>query len=295
METISLMVITFIVSTFIVLAVRKHSPTMVLAMSLAIVFIMTEFGNINSVVNRTLYELGLSTSDLFAGKELWTLVTSMFLHADFFHLIFNIIFLIAIGLPLESRIGKRRFLTVYFLGGISGSIIFAALEWNMSVNVILIGASGAISALLGAMLMLYPKDKITFFLGPIITNKFSIWLPILVWFLLQLLLFSFDDSPVAYSAHIGGFAAGAATARFVRPNKVSENRQSNESDISPLKALCTTSSLREMYGYAESARDPETRMIWTERLLMDVRCPVCGAGIKMKRSGFECLNSHEIK
>ena len=293
METISLAVLTFIAATFAVLTVRRHSPTTVLAMSVSIIFLMTWIGDQGS--DRTLYELGLNTSRLFAGEELWTLVTSMFLHADFFHLIFNMLFLIAIGIPLESRVGRWRFLTIYFAGGISGSLIFAALEWSTDHAIILVGASGAISALLGAMLMLYPKDKITFFLGPFITNRFSVWVPIFVWFLLQLLLFSFDGSPVAYAAHIGGFAAGAAIAWAVRPKNLPERAQAGMHDISSLRPLCTTPALREMYEYAANARDGETGRIWVERILADVRCPVCGAEIRVKGKGFECRDGHRTE
>jgi membrane associated rhomboid family serine protease len=293
METVSAAVLTLIAGTFIVLALRRYSPTLVLAISNVIIFTVIEIGY--GKVNLTLSELGLRPSYLFAGKEPWTLITSMFLHADLYHLIFNLLFLIAIGLPLESRIGKWRFMAVYLLGGIAGSMLFAVVEWSASQNVILIGASGAISALLGAMLALYPREKIMFFLGPLLTNRFSVWVPIVVWFLLQLIFYSFDNSPVAYAAHIGGFAAGIGIASVLRPRSRTADGQPGTVDISPLKALCATSALAEMYRYAENAKDDETRDIWTDRILEFIICPVCGSAIKRRRKGFECTNGHEIK
>jgi hypothetical protein len=174
----------------------------------------------------------------------------------------------------------------------AGSAVFALVEMSASAAVILVGASGAISALLGAMIMLYPREKIMFFLGPLLTDRFSVIVPVLIWFSLQLVLLVFDgDSDVAYSDHLGGFAAGAAIAWVIRPR----NAPCTVSyDISPLKALCTTHALEEMYDYAENARDAETRMIWTERILKDVRCPVCGSEIRMKKNGLECTGGHPL-
>jgi len=293
METVSWLVLAMIASTFVMLALRRNNMTAILAFSNIAVSAAALIGYHGSF-NITLFELGLKTAYLFELKEPWTLVTSMFLHADIFHLLFNILFLMAIGIPLESRIGKWRFLTIYLVGGIAGSMMFALIEWNTSVNIILVGASGAISALMGAMLILYPRERIMFFLGPLLTDRFSVYVPIMVWFGLQILLFSFDDSPVAYAAHLGGFVAGAGIAWAVRPRTDAAQQRMRMCDISPLRALCTTSSLREMYDYAENARDDETREIWTERMLEDVRCPVCGAEIKRRRNGFECTNGHTL-
>jgi hypothetical protein len=129
-----------------------------------------------------------------------------------------------------------------------------------------------------------------FFFGPLLTNRFPVWMPIMVWFALQLFLFTFDGSPIAYAAHLGGFAAGAGIAWAVRPKGAEMPR----GDISALRALCTTPSLKEMYGYAETAKDEETRKIWVERILKDVSCPICGSPIRKKRDGFECTDGHRI-
>ncbi|MCL2785669.1 MAG: rhomboid family intramembrane serine protease [Methanomassiliicoccaceae archaeon] len=290
MEAASWAVIAIVAVTLIVMTGRRYNATMVLAMSNIVIFAVIEIAY-RGTFNVTLLELGLKFS--MVTQEPWTLITSMFIHADFFHLIFNMLFLIAIGIPLESRIGKRRFLTVYIAGGIIGSLVFAFAEWGTSLSVVLVGASGAISALMGAMIMLYPREKIMFFLGPLLTNRFSVYVPILVWFGLQFFLFMFDSSPVAYAAHIGGFAGGAVIAWVIRPSNPASPRKGRMRDISPLKELCTTSALREMYGYAESASDDETRTIWTERILRDVKCPLCGSPIRMRRNGFKCREGHE--
>ena len=288
MEVVSWSVIVVIAVAALMMVPRRTNATMVLAIANVVIFAVTEIGYYGSF-NWSLYELGFDYS--IAAEGPWTLITSMFMHAVFFHLMFNMLFLIAIGIPLESRIGKARFIAIYMLGGMAGSVVFALVEMSASAAVILVGASGAISALLGAMIMLYPREKIMFFLGPLLTDRFSIMVPVLVWFSLQLILFVFDDSAVAYSAHLGGFAAGAAIAWVIRPRNAP---YTGSYDISPLKALCTTHALEEMYDYAENARDAETRMIWTERILKDVRCPVCGSEIRIKKNGLECTGGHPL-
>jgi membrane associated rhomboid family serine protease len=292
MEAVSGIAIVIILITLALLASRRYSPTIVLALSNVIIFFFFFIGTQGSN-NVLLSELSFRSALSLFMQEPWTLITSMFVHADLLHLIFNMLFLIAIGFPLESRIGRGRFAVIYIIGGIAGTLVFSLTE-IFTFGVRLVGASGAISALMGAMLMLYPHERIMFFMGPLLTDRFTVRTAVLVWFALQLLLLAFDDSPVAYAAHLGGFTAGAAMAWMIRPEKAAENDLRKMCDISPLKPLCVTYSQKEMYEYAENARDRETRDIWVERLLKDVRCPECNAAIKKRGKGFECTNGHRI-
>jgi hypothetical protein len=143
------------------------------------------------------------------------------------------------------------------------------------------------------MIMLYPREKIMFFLGPILTNRFPVWVPILIWFTIQLIMFPIDNTPIAYAAHLGGFTAGAGIAWAIRPMRT-ETKVFKRTDIEALKALCVTSSLKEMYDYALNARDVETMMIWIENILKNVNCPVCGSQIRMKGGNFECTDGHRV-
>jgi len=291
MEMVSYVVIGIIAVTLILLALRKHSPTIILAASNMVIFmVMMVIGLPDRLI--VTFELGFKSTLFFAGEDIWTIVTSMFVHADFMHLIGNLLFLIAIGLPLESRIGKERFIAIYLLGGMAGSLLFGFTEWDSHIAYVAVGASGAISALMGAMIMLYPKEKIMFFLGPLLTNRFSVWVPIVVWFAMQLFLFPLDPSPVAYAAHLGGFAAGAGIAHVIRPKDTLKEKQMF--DISALKQLCTSASLREMYNYAEKETSGELKMAWVENILKNVKCPECGSKIMTTRKGFKCENGHEI-
>ena len=139
-------------------------------------------------------------------------LTSMFLHGGFLHIIMNMWFLYIFGDNIEDRLGHIRYLIFYLFCGVAAGLIHLLTNWNS--NVPTIGASGAISGVMGAYLLLYPRSKILtlifiFFFIQFIEIPAFIFLGI--WILLQ--LFSAGLRPsnvggVAFWAHIGGFVAG---------------------------------------------------------------------------------------
>ncbi len=142
-----------------------------------------------------------------------TLVTSMFLHGSWMHLIGNLWFLWIFGNNVEDSMGHGRFLVFYLLAGVaaSGSHILS----NPTSTLPMVGASGAISAIMGAYLVLYPKARVyTLFILIIIIRVFPLpaWFFLLYWLGIQL-AYSTLQGPgagggVAFWAHIGGFATG---------------------------------------------------------------------------------------
>ncbi|MDD3386576.1 MAG: rhomboid family intramembrane serine protease [Candidatus Pacebacteria bacterium] len=138
---------------------------------------------------------------------LFTIFTSLFIHVNFFHLIFNMWFLWVFGYNLEMKMGHFKFLIFYLVCGICGALLF-----GLSSESNLIGASGAISGLLGGYLILFPKNKIKSLFPPI-------YLPaviyVFVWFVFQLFSIGQIDSSVAYFSHIGGFIAGILLAKKI--------------------------------------------------------------------------------
>jgi len=153
------------------------------------------------------------------------LITSLFLHGGWLHLIVNMWYLWIFGDNVEDRMGHGRFLFFYLLGGIAANLSHIAL--NLGSTIPSIGASGAIAAVLGAYLVLFPRARIItivplFFI-------FAIRLPAAVvlgaWFVLQ--LFSGLGSlgvrgtagGIAYWAHIGGFAFGLVAVRLFAPRR----------------------------------------------------------------------------
>jgi len=157
----------------------------------------------------------------FTAEKIWdgrffTILTSMFLHGNIWHLILNMWFLWVFGDNLESRLGKLKFLGFYLLCGIGGGILYALAMSDPTQAVI--GASGAISGVLGGYLVLFPKNKIRTFLFFCVTSIPAV-IYIFVWFLLQLFSTSTLDTSVSYFSHIGGFVAGILFVKMFKKGR----------------------------------------------------------------------------
>jgi membrane associated rhomboid family serine protease len=143
-----------------------------------------------------------------------TLVTYMFLHADIFHLFGNMIFLFVFGDDIEEAMGSLRFVVFYLACGIIGALFFAASSPQSSVP--LIGASGAVSGVIVAYLLLRPCAKIKVLFFYFVFSLDAFWV-IGSWAVLQVVnLTSQPDDDVAYWCHIGGVAAGAVLFPLMR-------------------------------------------------------------------------------
>lgn len=113
--------------------------------------------------------LAITPSLILQGKSLWTFFTSMFFHANFFHIFANMFSLFFIGSFLEKIIGKKRFFWVYIFSGLLGGIFYVASGMIFgNLNVPAVGASGAIFGLLGVLAVLVPYSKIYLLVGPLI-------------------------------------------------------------------------------------------------------------------------------
>jgi len=147
-----------------------------------------------------------------------TLITSMFLHAGFMHLFFNLWFLWLVGLNVEDDWGRPFFLGFYLFSGIFASFLFAAITHPEGP---LIGASGAVAGVMGAFAVQYYKTKVHFLLliwnVPIIFPLYA-WFFLPVWFLIQLFLAVYLTHylNVAFWAHVGGFGFGVAVVVLLR-------------------------------------------------------------------------------
>ena len=137
-----------------------------------------------------------------------TLVTSAFLHGGFWHLAGNMLYLWIFGDNIEDAMGYWRYLAFYFLCAVAGSLAQVIMEPESVVPVI--GASGAISGVLGAYLLLYPRRKV-YVLIVFRTVPLPVWLALGAWILFQIgsvTVLLDEGSNTAFWAHIGGFAAG---------------------------------------------------------------------------------------
>jgi rhomboid family protein len=179
------------------------------------------------------YLFGMIPAVLFGNAELegqWipagaTLVTSMFLHGGWLHLLGNMLYLWIFGDNIEDRLGRVRFVLFYLLCGVVAALGQGIADPRSEVP--MIGASGAISGVLGAYIVLYPKAKVLV-LVPLVVYITTLRVPAIVvlglWFAGQLLS-SLVAAPgsgggVAFAAHVGGFVAGLMTIRlFVRDRR----------------------------------------------------------------------------
>jgi membrane associated rhomboid family serine protease len=157
--------------------------------------------------------------DVISGHRWITILTAMFMHASWSHIIGNMIFLWAFGPEMEDAMGRGRYLVFYLVGGLVAMLAQIAASPHSTVPNL--GASGAIAAVMGGFLVTYPRDRIRSLLVIFIFVKItSIPAALLIgfWFLTQLVnagqVAQAQSGGVAYLAHIGGFIFGAVTARL---------------------------------------------------------------------------------
>ncbi len=153
-----------------------------------------------------------------------TLLTSMFMHGGFLHLAGNMLFLWIFGDNIEDRLGHVRYLVFYLICGLLASLahVFATAVLSgddQSMMIPSLGASGAISGVLGGYILLHPSRRVTVILFRFLTQV-PAYVAIGLWFLFQLIsgLGMLGGGPqqggVAYAAHIGGFVAGLVLIKF---------------------------------------------------------------------------------
>ena len=167
-------------------------------------------------------EYGVIPVQIVNGSDYITLLTSMFLHAGWMHLIGNMLFLWVFADNIESIIGKIPFLLFYFGGGIAASL--AHILFNTGSHIPAVGASGAISAVLGAYLVMFPASRIRVFFVIFLRSYYMPALYFLgIWGIQQFINGFISIVPssaysngVAWWAHIGGFIFGLAVGFYIR-------------------------------------------------------------------------------
>jgi membrane associated rhomboid family serine protease len=188
------------------------------------------------VVNALLFLLELQGGNTFVrhwsaipirithGHRTVTLLTSMFMHGGWMHIIGNMIYLWAFGPEIEDAMGSARFLLFYLAGGLVAMMAQVAADPFSSIPVL--GASGAIAAVMGAFVVTYPRDRIRTVLFFLIFFRVT-YIPAVVligfWFLMQVLNFGsvaeVQTGGVAYLAHIAGFVFGVVSGRFLADHR----------------------------------------------------------------------------
>ena len=181
----------------------------------ALVFLLELAGG-DAFINRW----SLVAADIVAGRNWITILTAMFMHAGWVHILGNMLFFWVFGPEIEDVMGPLRYLIFYLLGGLVAT--FAQVAVDPTSTIPNLGASGAIAAVMGGFMITYPRDRIrTVLLFGWFARVTVVPAIVLVglWFLTQVFsevgaLAQTQTGGVAYMAHVGGFVFGMIFARF---------------------------------------------------------------------------------
>ena len=182
---------------------QRHSAVFLIIVTNLAVFFLTALTGGSS--NSLLVEGGaLLTGSPSVVWQLWRLVTYQFLHADFWHLFFNMYGVWLFGGMVEQRLGKPKTLALYFFSGVLGGILFALANWN---NVaICVGASGSLFGLMVAAAIAFPQARMFLLFPPI---PIRLWVMVVIYCAIEVLYsLSGAGGNVAHLAHLGGALGG---------------------------------------------------------------------------------------
>ena len=243
--------------------------------------------------------------------QIYRFVTAAWLHADWLHVLSNILVIGLVGVPLEQRLGSKRWLLVYSLGFFGGNIAWV-ITHPESYNPA-IGASGAAFGLLGAYMACWPNDEVEFPLLFLI-RAWPIWIIVFVRLGLEVYqIYSIQegtsgDTNIAHMAHIGGFILAYLLARIIArgapssldaedsgPTAASHNdsvriiAKKNMGDLTndpwelankPLKG----NAARILTQLKLQGDELETRQAWLEELSEHIICPICSGEIELNEN-----------
>jgi len=255
---------------------------------LTIIFqIQTQYGHISIIITdlgfRPIY-LSLEYS-----PQLYTLFTSMFVHSGFAHIFGNMFIFFFIGTAFEQRVGWKKFLVIYLISGICGTLAHSLV--NPGSATVLIGASGAIFGIMGAFAFSYPRDEVLMPIpiGIMFITRMKVIYAVILFAAIETFVVWLDvPDNTAHFAHIGGLIGGFILAAILirgikthtkegktlyydsftaqRPKKI---------NFSDLQKLATTPEQKELLQRIEQETVPQVRDVWLEHFLEKTVCPKC--------------------
>lgn len=233
-------------------------------------------------------------------SHFYTIFTTMFLHSilDPMHLIMNILVLVLVGVTLERRIGRKNFLIAYVSSGIIASIFWAMFN---PLNHYAIGASGAIFGILGALGWLFPRERITMFLGFFIIPNVPAVLAVTLMGAVEVFYSIAGGGNVAHLAHVGGILGGFAVAAAIQSRGRREYSKKMRiaqaiigGKLRPLYELYEGQDIegRNILAKAMDESIPEVRSAWLSQFAEKKPCPKCGEKLIEKDGELRCRNGH---
>jgi len=165
----------------------------------------------------SLDDIALNPHNILQGKYLWTILTSMFMHAGIFHIFVNMLSLFFVGVLIEKILGRKRYFYLYMVSGLFASLFFVLSAFVLPSDMLAyaVGASGAIFGLLGILMILTPELPVYLLFVPIpIKMKYAApGMLVLLW------IFSIGLSiPIGNTAHLGGFLVGLFYGLYLKKN-----------------------------------------------------------------------------
>ena len=292
--------------------VRKTPFALAIGTSLMLCFLFQIM--IDWAIGYDLIDRGaLIPSSAFEMAYLHRLFSSAWLHGGFLHILGNVLVIILVGVPLEQRLGRGRFLLVYLIGVLGGNIGWTLANYESSTPCI--GASGAAFGLLGCYLACWPQDEIEFPL--ILIRKWPVAWIALFKFALEVMQYPHSTSNVAHLAHITGFIACYVLAKPIArgglvpigtvdggpsskggleaQHKALKSRMGNLS-TDPWDGDLTGPAARTLQRLREEGDEIETRQAWLEQLSEQAQCPVCQGELEaVENAGITQLKCRSSK
>ena len=230
--------------------------------------------------------------------QIYTIFTSMFIHGGFLHIFGNMLVLFFVGTAFENRVGWKKFILIYIIGGICGTLAHSILNLEPPYNwITLIGASGAIFAIMGGFAFSYPQDKV---LMPIplgiimVLRRIKVIYAVLLFAVLEtvIVLFDFQDQ-TAHFAHLGGLIGGVVIAALILRGRKTHTKKGDaiyydsylankprNYDFKSLEQFANTTELKNMLEKIKSENVPQVQDIWVEHFLEKAVCPKCKSNLK---------------
>jgi membrane associated rhomboid family serine protease/ribosomal protein S27AE len=281
------------IGALVIAYIKKLMITYTLIIVNIIIFIITIFFE-NEIIYGISDYPGLGFRSIYLTLEyspqLYTLFTSMFIHGGFAHIFGNMFVFFFVGTALEERVGMKKFLIIYLIAGVCGAITQAVLNLNSIIP--MIGASGAIFGVMGALAYAFPRDEVVMpiGIGIMFLTKIKVIYAVLFFAAIETIVVWLDvQDTTAHFAHLGGLLGGFILAAILI-KKVKKNRsgsfqtihydsnlspKSSEINISNLKQLANTSELKEILKKIENETVQQVKDVWLEHFFEKAVCPKC--------------------
>jgi len=306
---ISIIAVIIILISLIVAVVKKWMITYALIFANFLVFIIT-FLFQNELIGSVEYA-GLGFRPVYLTPDylpqIYTLFTSMFIHGGFLHIFGNMFIFFFIGMAFEQRIGWKKFLIIYLISGVCGTLAHSLMNLEYPNNCItLIGASGAIFGIMGAFAYSYPRDEVVMPIpvGIMLITRVKVMYAVILFAVIETIIVVVDvEDSTAHFAHLGGLIGGFIIAVLLLRKQKKHRRngstvyydpymaqKSGEINFSNLRQLATTYELKEILDKIEKETIPQARDMWIDHFMEKALCPKCNHSLKSSNGAIWCDN-----